>query len=354
MTGAGGSSAGIGGSGGSSGTGGATGPGGAAGIGGAGGVIGTGGSGCTGRTLIGHAAAVNSTAFSPDMQFVASGDANGVVKIWKLSDGSSPTSLIDTGHPVIRVAYSRDGKMIAVLSSDPSIANPLDPGSQTIKVFRTSDWSPLRTLDGRFVSVLKFGPDGHSLLAAPVVKGIADAGVIQGATANIWDTGTWSMRIVSDPGDTGGLFDLAISPDGRFIVTVGGDFNLWRWGFDGSLIGPSMSQLSASILAVDISPDSTAIATAGMLANQVELWNMSDGTYIKTLYYSKGTIGLAFLPDGKSLLVAPANDDLRGIRIADGVITPYPGHSAPFTLAPDGNLVASAVANSIQLWCLRP
>jgi WD40 repeat protein len=339
------------GTGGAPGTGGA---GGATGIGGAGGATGTGGSGCTSRTLTGHTAAVNGTAFSPDMQFLASGDANGVVKIWKLSDGTSPTSLVDTGHPVIRVAYSRDGTMMAVLSNDPTIASPLDPGAQTIKVWRSSDWSPLKTLDGRFVSVLKFGPDGHSLLAAPVVEGIADAGIIQGATANIWDTRTWAMRIVSDPGDTGGLFDLAISPDSRFMVSVGGDFNLWRWGFDGTLIGPSMSRLSASMIAVDISPDSTTIATAGMIANQVELWNISDGSYIKTLNYNKGTIGVAFLPDGKSIVIAPANDDLRTIRIADGVITPYAGHSGAFTLAPDGNLIASAIGNSVQLWCLHP
>ena len=91
-----------------------------------------------------------------------------------------------------------------------------------------------------------------------------------------------------------------------------------------------------------------------MLANQVELWNMSDGTYVKTLFYNKGTIGIAFLPDGKTVIVAPANDDLRTIRIADGVITPYPGHAGTFTLAPDGKLVASAAANSIQLWCLQP
>src|SRR5262249_51575608 len=151
------------------------------------------------------------------------------------------------------------------------------PGAQAIKVWRTSDWSMVKALDGTGARVLKFAPDGHSLIAAPIVEYTADAGTIQGATANIWDTGTWSMRIVSNPGDTGGVQDLAISPDGRFMVTVGGDFNLWRWGYDGSLIGPSMSMQSASIQAVDISPDSTTIATSGMIANQIELWNMSDG-----------------------------------------------------------------------------
>jgi len=296
---------------------------------------------CVERNFPGHANPITAIVFAPDGKSLASSDNGGVVRIWNLSNGGVVTQLVQPGHPIKAMDYSRDGSLLAVLWYDTAASLPSDPGAQNIDIWRTSDWTSTRTLDGRYGWAVKFAPDGH-LVAAPSAAG----------SASVWDVTNGTMRSVSDPSDIGAAFAMAVSRDGRFIVTVGGDFKVSRWTFAGMLLGATLSHQSASIMAVDISPDATTIATAGMIANQLELWNMSDGSYIKTLN-GKRADGVAFLPDGKSLAVV-ATGDVKTIRIADGAVTSYATDCGGIAVSPDGTLIASSLADlSIQTWCVR-
>jgi len=146
--------------------------------------------------------------------------------------------------------------------------------------------------------------------------------------------------------------DMAISRDGRIIVTVGDAIR--RWQFDGTLLGTQSSRQSAGLFHVDISPDATTIVSGGMLPSQLELWNAADGSYLKNLPERASASSVMFVPDSQTLLIS-SNDDIHTVRITDLNTTHYPSRIGRAIIAPDGNLVASDLTDySIQVWCLRP
>jgi WD40 repeat protein len=72
-------------------------------------------------TLRGHSSSVNSVAYSPDGQTLASGSRDGTIKLWNVKTGNLLQTL--TGHSswVYSVAYSPDGQTLASGSGDKTI-----------------------------------------------------------------------------------------------------------------------------------------------------------------------------------------------------------------------------------------
>lgn len=73
-------------------------------------------------TFAGHAGAVRAVAFAPDRPLLASGDEKGQVKVWDLNTASLLTSISTGDQPVQSLAFSPDGKRIAVIRRDGSLA----------------------------------------------------------------------------------------------------------------------------------------------------------------------------------------------------------------------------------------
>jgi len=109
------------------------------------------------QTLKGNTGSVNSVAFSPDSNRIASGSANGTLKVWDAQTGQQTLTL--QGHPgwVSSVAFSPDGKRLASASSD-----------KTVKVWGAQTGQQTLTLMGHTdnVSSVAFSPDGKRLTSA--------------------------------------------------------------------------------------------------------------------------------------------------------------------------------------------
>src|SRR5436190_2037188 len=106
------------------------------------------------QNFTGYGAAVNSVAFSPDGQYLASGSKDRSVKVWRLANGTLVSSRFDHTQRVNKVAFSREGLWLASGSDD-----------GTAKLYRTSDWGVARTLTGHANNVLSlsFAPDSAIL-----------------------------------------------------------------------------------------------------------------------------------------------------------------------------------------------
>src|SRR5205085_2552732 len=73
------------------------------------------------RTLAGHTDNVNSVAFSPNGQILASGSSDNTIKLWDVESGKELRTLIGRSWGVFLPTYSQDGKTLAGVGWDATI-----------------------------------------------------------------------------------------------------------------------------------------------------------------------------------------------------------------------------------------
>jgi WD40 repeat protein len=185
----------------------------------------------------------------------------------------------------------------------------------------------------RDVSTAAYSPDGRFIVTA----GGDDV-------VRIWDAISGAeIRTLIGHGHRVG--SAAYSPDGRFIVTASDDATVRIWdAISGAeirtLIGHGHRVGSAAY-----SPDGRFIVTAG--GDVVRIWDAISGAEIRTLIgHSDGVNSVAYSPDGR--FIVTAGDDAT-VRIWDGIsgaeIRTLIGHGSMVSSAaysPDGRFIVTA------------
>ncbi|WP_347339541.1 WD40 repeat domain-containing protein, partial [Planktothrix sp. FACHB-1355] len=118
-------------------------------------------------TLTGHSNSVNSVAFSPDGQTLASGSFDDTIKIWDIRSGKLKTTLTGHSNWVRSVAFSPDGQTLASGSDD-----------NTIKIWDIHSGKLKTTLTGHSdnVNSVAFSPDGQTLAVVAVMTILSNFG----------------------------------------------------------------------------------------------------------------------------------------------------------------------------------
>ncbi|MFM6255842.1 MAG: WD40 repeat domain-containing protein, partial [Dolichospermum sp.] len=105
------------------------------------------------QTLTGHSSWVNSLAYSPDGQTLASGSYDNTIKLWNARTGELLQTFTGHSYSVHSLAYSPDGQTLASGSWD-----------KTIKLWNARTGNLLQTLGHSYsVNSLAYSPDGQTL-----------------------------------------------------------------------------------------------------------------------------------------------------------------------------------------------
>lgn len=157
--------------------------------------------------LVGHTDRVTANAFRPQGTYLATASYDQTVKVWDLRDCETLLTPIANliGHEdrVEGITFSPDGRQIASVGRD-RIVRIWDLSSGTEEL----NWSSDNTITG-----VAFNYDGTHLAVSD-----------QEGTINLWDITSATPQIThSLSGHTGAVFDIDISPDGKFIASAGSD-----------------------------------------------------------------------------------------------------------------------------------
>jgi len=145
-------------------------------------------------------------------------EAVGQVKLWDVTTGSEIGAIKGHGRGVSKVAFSRDGKLLASAGTD-----------NTIKIWDVGTRSELHTLAGHTASIesIDFAPDGQLLASAS-----------EDGSTFLWDTKTGEHLLTLISLDDGGEW-MVVTPQGLFDGTpVSWNQILWRYNQETFNVAP--------------------------------------------------------------------------------------------------------------------
>ena len=249
-------------------------------------------------------AAVDIVALSPDGHTLASGDSDGTIQLWDVTDPASPRPLgstLTSTAAVDTVALSPDGHTLASGDSD-----------GTVQLWNAADPTNLRPLGqpltgpGAEVNSVAFSPNGHTL-----ASGDYD-GTIQ----------LWEVADPAEPRPLGvadiaptAVYSLAFSRDGYTLASgdYGGTVQLWNAADPNNLrpLGQPLIGAGAEVNSVAFSPNGSMLAS-GSFDGTIQLWDVTDPASPRQLGepLTGGSVAVdsvAFSPDGNTL--ASGSDD---------------------------------------------
>jgi WD40 repeat protein len=295
--------------------------------------------------LSGHRGPAYVVAFSRDGKTLASGGADGTVRLWDVAD-RRPVGKPLTGHTgaVESVAFSRDGKILASGNTD-----------GTVRLWDVATGQQIRRIlasRGYAVNSVAFSPNG-----ATVASGGADG------TVRLWDvaTGHQVRRILVSRGYE--IYSVAFSPDGKILASGGADGTVRLWNVaTGHQIGQPLGH-TQEIHSVVFSPDGKILASGGGSrsgAGTVRLWDVATGRQIATPLTDTNWISsVAFSPDGKTVASGGADGTVRlwDVTAHRQIGAPFSSHAgvvSSVAFSPDGKTVASSNNDgTVRLWNVR-
>jgi WD40 repeat protein len=212
----------------------------------------------------------------------------GRVAVWDASTGIEAFA-VPGGADIGDVSWSPDGQLLALARFDDGLAQIVDrsgtevaslPAEQGFGI-GTVEFSP----DGRLLATAAFSmgrpnlttqhvslwdwEDGtvRTTITSPIDRVAFDPSAprLAAATPNggeIWDTET-GERVRTLTGGTGGLIDIAYSPDGSLIAAVSVDSSVGVWDARSGVQRLMLGGRGSTLVAVAFSPDGSRLASAG-------------------------------------------------------------------------------------------
>ncbi len=277
-------------------------------------------------------------ALSADGLTLATGGADGVVKVWRRTTGQVARTVPAHRAAVSALNLTPDGRLLATAGRDNAL-RLVDLATGRVRALAEQ---------GAPVTTLVFTPDGTALFA-----GQGDA------RWALWDVAGGRERFTSaGPGESWAGF----SADGKLLATAARHGVTVRDVATGRVRAALTTRGGAWVTDQDFAPDGRSLAVAEghpfnpLSAGSVRLLDLATGRPRWSADVpAGGAYSVAFAPDGATLAVGDTNGVVSLLTAATGAVrNEFIGHTqriGALAFSPDGRTLASAdYTGRVRLW----
>jgi WD40 repeat protein/HEAT repeat protein len=299
-------------------------------------------------------------AYSPDGKYLAIGtavlrdrgvrhpapQAVGQVSLWDAVAWKELATREVPANMVVALAFAPDGRTLATAAYDSDLALRRVDWLADISLWDVPALARRTTLRGHLFRAglaLAFSPDGR-LLAASGVPGIVERAV------KVWDVATGRLRATCAVGGGSGIESLAFSPDGASLALASGDATLKTWD---PLTGEQRAAYphEGHALGAAFAPGGKVLATISLKREggwRLTLWDVATASPLAAVEQTELS-RLLFAPDGKTIITTDSSGILAGkVRVRDArtlvelaAYNGLPVGQTALSLAGDGKTLAN-------------
>ncbi|MGH1407492.1 MAG: caspase family protein [Rhodomicrobiaceae bacterium] len=296
---------------------------------------------------------IRSFAISPKREYIATGQLNRNIKIWKIKTGELLYTLKGHDNLVGSLAFSPNGNQL-ISGNGPDIDGVMgaNVAEGYIKVWSVDSGRLLKTLkhDIEELNSLDFSEDGKYILASGF-----DRIATGRQTVRIYDSKNQKL-IRSYLGNKNSIVVSEFSPKNNIFVTGnwGGEIEIWDTK-TGKIIRSFMGH-KGGVSSIKVSKKGDHFLSSGT-DKTIKLWNISTGKLIMTFKGHKKHVSYAiFSSDGRQIISSSGDGTIRFWKISTGKTTQtIKGFSREISspiFSYNKKMIVSASENKFLVWDL--